>query len=139
MDSNHRTPKRTDLQSVAVGHLATCPTQSQRRDSNPRPADYKSAALPTELLWHFYDAVKKLIDKTLKNFPINGYAIFFGKAKVNEFVKSKNFEKEIFQGSILNKKTSRRRFCKSLSNLFFFFSFHLVYQRIESAVERFLK
>ena len=25
--------------------------QSQRRDSNPRPADYKSAALPTELLW----------------------------------------------------------------------------------------
>src|SRR5580698_8104388 len=58
MDSNHRTPKRTDLQSVAVGHLATCPftrgphpPQSQRRDSNPRPADYKSAALPTELLW----------------------------------------------------------------------------------------
>src|SRR5580658_7012298 len=52
MDSNHRTPKRTDLQSVAVGHLATCPyTRSQRRDSNPRPADYKSAALPTELLW----------------------------------------------------------------------------------------
>ena len=25
--------------------------QSQRRDSNPRPADYKSAALPTELHW----------------------------------------------------------------------------------------
>jgi hypothetical protein len=25
MDSNHRTRKRTDLQSVAVGHLATCP------------------------------------------------------------------------------------------------------------------
>jgi hypothetical protein len=24
---------------------------SQRRDSNPRPADYKSAALPTELRW----------------------------------------------------------------------------------------
>ena len=61
MDSNHRTPKRTDLQSVAVGHLATCPffsnicgrsltsLLSRRRDSNPRPADYKSAALPTEL------------------------------------------------------------------------------------------
>ncbi len=27
------------------------PLRSQRRDSNPRPADYKSAALPTELLW----------------------------------------------------------------------------------------
>src|SRR5882757_3255101 len=51
MDSNHRTPKRTDLQSVAVGHLATCPFMSQRRDSNPRQADYKSAALPAELLW----------------------------------------------------------------------------------------
>ncbi len=25
MDSNHRTPKRADLQSAAVGHLATCP------------------------------------------------------------------------------------------------------------------
>ena len=25
--------------------------KSQRRDSNPRPADYKSAALPTELRW----------------------------------------------------------------------------------------
>ena len=25
MDSNHRTPKRTDLQSVAVGHLAIPP------------------------------------------------------------------------------------------------------------------
>ena len=28
MDSNHRTPKRADLQSAAVGHLATCPLQS---------------------------------------------------------------------------------------------------------------
>jgi hypothetical protein len=63
MDSNHRTPERTDLQSVVVGHLTTCPIVillsvpvqpeplSQRRESNPRPADYKSAALPTELLW----------------------------------------------------------------------------------------
>ncbi len=29
MDSNHRTPKRTDLQSVAVGHLATCPYRAE--------------------------------------------------------------------------------------------------------------
>ena len=27
------------------------PTWSQRRDLNPRPADYKSAALPAELRW----------------------------------------------------------------------------------------
>jgi hypothetical protein len=30
---------------------------SQRRDSNPRPADYKSAALPAELLWQFYSGM----------------------------------------------------------------------------------
>ena len=34
-------------------------SMSQREDSNPRPADYKSAALPTELLWP--DAVVFLI------------------------------------------------------------------------------
>ena len=34
--------------------LGYLPLLSQRRDSNPRPADYKSAALPTELLWHVF-------------------------------------------------------------------------------------
>ncbi len=34
-----------------AGRHGTPPCLSQRRDSNPRPADYKSAALPTELLW----------------------------------------------------------------------------------------
>ena len=102
MDSNHRTPKRTDLQSVAVGHLATCPflirvsnpkftwilfktlgfgispghlsesppaclvgqgtkdplfisesrSWSHLSESNQRPTDYKSVALPAELKWH---------------------------------------------------------------------------------------
>ncbi len=28
------------------------PSWSQRRDSNPRPTDYKSVALPAELRWH---------------------------------------------------------------------------------------
>jgi hypothetical protein len=97
MDSNHRTPKRTDLQSVAVGHLATCPVQSQRRDSNPRPADYKSAALPTELLWRDPEPLK--IDHQIfkEHHPIKTQPAFFGKAKVIEFVNSENFEKEIFQ------------------------------------------
>ena len=55
MDSNHRTPKRTDLQSVAVGHLATCPlSKSHLSESNQRPTDYKSVALPAELKWHFH-------------------------------------------------------------------------------------
>ena len=87
MDSNHRTPKRTDLQSVAVGHLATCPPQSQRRDSNPRPADYKSAALPAELLW------QNISNQAFKELPeCRVLCLFFGKAKVSEFVKYQNFE-----------------------------------------------
>src|SRR5689334_1844551 len=73
MDSNHRTPERTDLQSVVVGHLTTCPnhkslitryqhnhvhvlnslsiTVSHLLESNLRPTDYKSVALPAELRW----------------------------------------------------------------------------------------
>ena len=43
----------TDLQSVPFGRSGTPPQHhwSQRRDSNPRPTDYKSVALPTELRW----------------------------------------------------------------------------------------
>ncbi len=65
MDSNHRTRKRADLQSAAVGHLATYPllqiihyyisnlqNLSHLPESNWRPTDYKSVALPTELRWH---------------------------------------------------------------------------------------
>ena len=59
-DSNLGTRKRTDLQSVVVGHLTISPKtviitykehlRSRRRESNPRPTDYKSVALPAELL-----------------------------------------------------------------------------------------
>jgi hypothetical protein len=44
-----------DLQSAPFGHSGTSPQifmQSQRRESNPRPTDYKSVALPSELRWH---------------------------------------------------------------------------------------
>jgi hypothetical protein len=44
----------TDLQSVPFGRSGTPPRASvwsQRRDSNPRPTDYKSVALPAELRW----------------------------------------------------------------------------------------
>ena len=53
-DSNLRTRERTDLQSVAFNHSAICPKMSRKWDSNPRPADYKSAALPAELLRHIF-------------------------------------------------------------------------------------
>ena len=65
MDSNHRRHKPADLQSAPFGHSGNFPyvlppllarpsvVVSRWRDSNPRPPDYKSSALPTELHRHF--------------------------------------------------------------------------------------
>ena len=86
MDSNHRTRKRADLQSAAVGHLATCPFDSDLwsmildlnlnphpaiqnhlshlSESNQRPTDYKSVALPAELKWHFTFKCPPLVQAT---------------------------------------------------------------------------
>ena len=53
--------------------------QSRRRESNPRPADYKSAALPTELLrLKIKNSPDKFIDTLLST-------IIFGMAKVGIF------------------------------------------------------
>ena len=56
MDSNHRSEDATDLQSAPFGHSGILPYSiikwSWQTDSNPRPADYKSAALPAELCQH---------------------------------------------------------------------------------------
>ena len=49
MDSNHRSRSTTDLQSAPFGHSGISPFWSWWTESNPRPADYKSAALPAEL------------------------------------------------------------------------------------------
>lgn len=61
LDSNQRRRKPTGLQPVPFSHSGSppraartrtprCPSQwSWRRESNPRPTDYKSVALPTEL------------------------------------------------------------------------------------------
>ena len=53
-DSNLRSSQgAADLQSAAINHSAISPNElnrwSWRRDLNPRPSDYKSDALPTEL------------------------------------------------------------------------------------------
>ena len=74
----------TDLQSVPFDHSGTPPERlnirspktgcrarrynavtriikwSQRRDSNPRPTDYKSVALPAELRWHIFNIYNRL-------------------------------------------------------------------------------
>ena len=63
--------KATDLQSAPFGHsgilpLKNPPTVAGRivwswwTDSNPRPADYKSAALPTELHQRFFSSLEHL-------------------------------------------------------------------------------
>ena len=48
-DSNLRSRKTAELQSDPFGHSGISPilffSMSLQRDSNPRPADYKSAAL----------------------------------------------------------------------------------------------
>jgi hypothetical protein len=64
---------------------------SLRGGSNPRPADYKSAALPTELLrLDFILTLKQTFLQRTKTDAIT--PCFFGKAKVSDFVKWKNFE-----------------------------------------------
>ena len=55
---------------------------SHLSESNQRPTDYKSVALPTELKWRM-ESNKELPQK-------------FRKAKVMEFDKCKNFEDEFF-------------------------------------------
>ncbi len=42
-------PEGADLQSAAFSLFATPPNICRRKESNPRPTDYKSVALPTEL------------------------------------------------------------------------------------------
>ena len=66
-DSNPRSETATDLQSVLVDHLSTCPNlkKSWREASNPRPADYKSAALPTELRQQNFSKLEPFYNKLL--------------------------------------------------------------------------
>ncbi len=69
--------ERTDLQSVAFNHSATPPilkkdnlcnaVWSHQRDLNPRPTDYKSVALPTELWWPTKRARILWLELSLRN------------------------------------------------------------------------
>ena len=69
-----RKSETADLQSALVGHLSISPQKlsiktgqtlkklskfiwSWQRDSNPRPAAYKAAALPTELRQHIFKKI----------------------------------------------------------------------------------
>ena len=58
MDSNHRRHSPADLQSAPFGRSGISPcfrisnARSHLSESNQRPTDYKSVALPAELRWH---------------------------------------------------------------------------------------
>jgi hypothetical protein len=72
-DSNLRRRLPTDLQSAPFDRSGTSPLWSRRRESNPRPADYKSAALPAELHRHpiglsYYNFVSFLCQLFILNF-----------------------------------------------------------------------
>ena len=75
----------TDLQSAPFGHSGTLPYKeppikrfvwSWWTDSNPRPADYKSAALPTELHQHLTHTTRILYHMCLP-FVNTFFHIFF--------------------------------------------------------------
>ena len=63
-----------------TGFLFRMLAWSQRRESNPRPADYKSAALPTELLWPDSIYHKYCIQRT-KTDEFNRLFFWEGKGK----------------------------------------------------------
>ena len=105
MDSNHRTPERTDLQSVVVGHLTTCPmviiacrpNQLFKLDAMPGAREgsrTRDLLITNQLLYQLsYSGLILFtilpIYKELKQMYLS--TCFFGKAKVSEFVKWKNF------------------------------------------------
>ena len=126
MDSNHRTRKRADLQSAAVGHLATCPFLIQIYDvdfgfdsiENPQVSKNQSEPLvgiePTTYWLQIscstsWAKVAFIIQMSAhlsysgwdnKELPQN-----FGKAKVKEFANWKIFWR-IFYADNQKKKTS---------------------------------
>ena len=60
MDSNHRSRRQQiySLPPLATRELLHMQFWSWWTDSNPRPADYKSASIPTELHQHWYLLVR---------------------------------------------------------------------------------
>ena len=100
-DSNLRSRKTTDLQSVPFGHSGTSPFRcglnheflmSRWRDSNPRPTDYKSVALAnwatSALLINYIDT-----QRTPQNLGLQMYETYF----YLQVVKKKYFSTGILQ------------------------------------------
>ena len=73
---------------------------SHLSESNQRPTDYKSVALPTELKWHLCYFIRQNMPECQYSKelfpPTHERCYFFGKAKVTEFVKYQNFASDFF-------------------------------------------
>jgi len=101
----------TDLQSAPFGHSGTPPylifgcttvrfsnrMWSWWTDSNPRPADYKSAALPAEL--HQHDRSVSLIMITNRNIFVNK-KFFLKRRKIQNFIRFEFFVSSFFYSPI---------------------------------------
>ena len=94
VDSNHRSVKATDLQSAPFGHSGILPyspplsgLKSWWTDLNPRPADYKSAALPTELhqLIHLFLGDKSYFNTSVPTCQqdFSGFFFFYTNVKID--------------------------------------------------------
>ena len=98
MDSNHRTRKRTDLQSVAVGHLATCPPEPL---VGIEPTTYwlqiscSTGWAKVALCCFNYQGINATKNYTIKSYPKISLPKI-REAKVREFDNCKNFERGIF-------------------------------------------
>ena len=108
-------PKRdaTDLQSAPFGHSGTLPSiVSWWTDLNPRPADYKSAALPPEL----HQQINRLIGLPVTSLFIIPQAMRF----VNPFSANRHIVQNlvnklyiITKGTMLHNKREMRLLCIS--------------------------
>ncbi len=117
MDSNHRRRQPTDLQSAPFSHSGISPIESRRWDSNPQPADYKSAALPIELLRRINNSFY-----TVPRFTVRGlYFISFLKSttffknilfilKYGTIADSRTIKEELIQKNVQVHFTCQRNF-----------------------------
>ena len=81
VDSNHRseTQQIYSLPPLATRELLHMKLWSWWTDSNPRPADYKSAALPAELHQHFKSAVQQQVLFYQKAYTLSTVFLIFPK------------------------------------------------------------
>ena len=114
------------IQYLSLSHLS---------ESNQRPTDYKSVALPAELKWHFLTETQCCKELSNKNI----WPLIFWEGKGNGIIEMQKFikkkflqmiEKEWSENGVKNKKTPFGVSLLCGLHLFIFFSFYLFYDRI---------